>query len=135
MPGACYELQEHHFRGTGRCCGSSKRAAGQEGLGQTPPAAPRQDRAREPLRALPSHWKPASGNCQGKRNQLPTQTSPSPLPAFLKLKKKLGTSLAPTSPKSSLWDITALSTFALYGKCFGCKSWKEQCVNSIFSLR
>lgn len=93
----------------------------------------REDRAREPRRALPSHWKPASGNCQGKRNQLPRQTSP--LPAFLKLKKKLGTSLAPTSPKSSLWDITALSTFALYDKCFGCKSWKEQCVNSIFSLR
>lgn len=40
MPGACQELQEHKFRGIGRCCGNSKRSAGQEELGQTPPAAP-----------------------------------------------------------------------------------------------
>lgn len=52
------------------------------GWDRPPLQLPRQDRAREPLRALPSHWKPASGNCQGKRNQLPRQTSPSPLLPF-----------------------------------------------------
>lgn len=108
MPGACYELQEHNFRGIGRYCGNSKRAAGQEGLGQTPPAAPQEGQGQRAPRstAIPLgnlHLETAKGketNCLDRLLLLHS------LP-FEKLKKKLGTSLAPTSPKSSLWDTNS----------------------------
>lgn len=67
MTGACYELQEHNFRETGRCCGNRKGAAGQGGLGQTPLQLPRWDRASEPLRALPSHWETCTWKLPGEK--------------------------------------------------------------------
>lgn len=63
MPGACYEPQEHNFREIGRFCGNSKRAAGQEGLGQTPPGAPQMGQGQ---------WAPRSAAIPLRNLQLET---------------------------------------------------------------